>query len=256
LGSAEEPVYYGVLREIIIAHKEQRVRARALVCYSRNKAKLDAEKRQKLLQQLLRRFEEVATKLNHRKYRRYAYTLEQIHLAQKKWAEVKELVDFSLEGEEGNLEFYYAINKERLATAQKLDGLYLLVTNRPLSANEMLSRFKRKDRIEKSFSVIKGPIRIHPLFVKKGERIEALVFVCMLALLVYCILEMCARRVQRRITGRRILEKFETLTAVYVQFKDKSWMRTVPPLNWEQLDFLRAIRFPEPISYLASGPAP
>ena len=56
----------------------------------------------------------------------------------------------------------------------------------------MLTHFKRQDRIEKRIGTIKGPIRVRPMFLHKQERIESLVFICMLSLLVFSILEMLA----------------------------------------------------------------
>ena len=76
-----------------------------------------------------------------------------------------------------------------------MDGRCLLGTNDfELSALEMLTRFKKQEMVERRIKVVKGTVRIRPMFLHKQERVERLVFVTMLALLVYTILEMLCRR--------------------------------------------------------------
>ena len=82
----------------------------------------------------------------------------------------------------------------------------MLATNRPLSEEEMLFHFKRQNMIEKHIRTIKGLIGVRPMFLHKQERIESLVFICMLALLVFSILEMLAKRTSIPMTGERILK--------------------------------------------------
>jgi hypothetical protein len=82
-GDVGPPSYHGVWREYTLTQDGQRMRLRLLVVLSAGKARLDAEKRQTLLARLLKRLAEIQGQLNQRKYKRQAYTLEQIHLAQR-----------------------------------------------------------------------------------------------------------------------------------------------------------------------------
>jgi len=101
----------------------------------------------------------------------------------------------------------------------------------------MLSHFKGQDKIEKHIWTFKGPIRIRHIFLHKQERIESLVFICMVALLVYSILEMEAKRANIVMTGESILKQFQTsdlgswgypLRVVYTIFRDGSiWKSTI-----------------------------
>ena len=155
-----------------------------------------------------------------------------------------------LEGEEGQLVLSFGVQAEQLALAQERDGRYLLVTNRPLSAEEMVRQFKAQDQIEKRNRTLKGPIRIRPIFLHKQERIEALIFICMLALLAFSILEMLAKRAHIAMTAEYILKQFQTLTAVYTRFQDGSWWKRLVPLTEFQSNFLQALNLPTPEIYL------
>jgi transposase len=240
------PLYAGVWREHTLTYESHALRVRILVVYSRTKAKLDAEKRQAQLDKLCRRLTAIQSHLNQRKYKGRAYTLEQIHLAQRGNA-VKALVDVELAGADGALTLTFEVNPVRLAQTQQRDGRYPLVTNRwDLSAVEVLQRFKQQDLAEKRFAIVKGPLQIHPLWLHKDERLVSLVLVVMLALLVYCLLEHLVRQAQRSLTGRALLELFRSYTVVLLQFADGSRVWTFPELTSMQVDVLERLRFPTP----------
>lgn len=240
------PQYAGVWREHTLTSESQTLQVRVLVVYSRTKAKLDAEKRQDQIAKLLQRLTTIQSHLNQRKYKQSAYTLEQIHLAQRGNA-AKALVDVAFAGEDGALTLTFEVNAERLKQAQQRDGRYPLVTNcGDLSALAVLQRFKQQDLAEKRFAIMKGPLQIHPLWLHKDERLVSLVLVVMLALLVYCLLEHLVRQAQRYLTGRTLLELFRSYTVVLLQFADGSRVWTYPELTSLQTDVLERLRFPTP----------
>ena len=248
----ETAVYYGVLRKVSISGKKVKgtVEVQALILYSANKAKLDEGKRTTLLNRLLARLGTIERHLNVRKYKKKAYTSEQIVKAQSKYASVRDLVDIQLTGEDGQLALSFSVNDEQVEKAKERDGRYILGTNRPLSEEEMLTHFKRQDRIEKRIGTIKGPIQVRPMFLHRQERIESLVFICMLSLLAFSILEMLARRVGISMTGDGILKQFQTTTVVYTLFRDGSSWKQVTPLTQFQSEFIQTLGLPDPGVYL------
>jgi len=250
--AGEPPIYYGVLVPVSISGNkiEGTVAAQGLLVYSTRKAQLDADKRTSLLDRYLARLDTIKRHLNTRKYKNAAYTWEQIHKAQSNYATVKELVAVHLEGEDGQLVLRFDIRTEPMALAQERDGRYLLVTNRPLSAEEMMEHFKAQDQIEKRNQTLKGPLRIRPIFLHKQERIESLIFLCMVALLAFSILEMLAKRAHIPMTAERILDHFQTLAVVYTRFKDGSCWKQLVPLSAFQNKFIQALELPPPEIYL------
>jgi transposase len=246
-----EPLrYHGVLRSAAIKYEEEEVPIQVLVVKSRTKVKLDRDRRQTYLDRLTGRLGEIQGMLNTRRYKRRDYAWSQIEKA-RRGNPAKSLVDIELTGDDGNLELFFQVNEEKLAQAEARDGRYLLGTNDfDLSADEMLTRFKKQEVVERRIKVVKGPIRIRPVFLQKEERIEGLIFVAMLALLVYTILEMLCRRAGCRITARQVLEKFELLGAVYLHFGDGSVLKLPSELNAAQRQLIELLRFPDPAVYL------
>lgn len=247
----DEPLrYYGVLRPTTIEHKGQSVPIQVLVVKSHTKLKLDQERRQTYLERLTSRLEEIKGMLNKRRYKHKAYAQAQIDKA-RRGNPAKRFVNVELSGEDGNLTLHYSLNRELLAQAEAVDGRYLLGTNdRALTACQMLTLFKQQEVVERRFKVIKGPVRIRPLFLHKEERVESLVFVAMLALLVYSILEILCRRAGERTTARRVLQRFEGLAAAYIQFNDGSQLKLPSALNDAQQQLIGLLRFPPPEVYL------
>jgi len=245
-GNALAPGYYGVWREYTVTHAEQSVSLRLLVVHSVGKARLDAEKRQTLLDRLQQRLAAIQAHLNERKYKQRMYTLEQIHLAQRGNA-AHDLLDTDLQGEDGALVLSYQVNPDKLAQAQQRDGRYPILTNcEDLSAAEVLGHLKEQDQIEKRFWVLKGPLQVHPLWLHKDERLVSLVLVLMLALLIYCLLEHLVRQTQRQITGRTLLSAFTDYTVVLLRFADGSQIWTFPELTTLQADLLTILNLPSP----------
>ena len=247
----DEPLRYrGVLKSATIEHDGETVPIQVLVVKSQTKVKLDRDRRQTYLERLTSRLQQIQGMLNTRRYKRRDYTWVQIEKA-RRGNRAKSLVDVELSGEDGNLKLTFQVNQEKLAKAEATDGRYLLGTNdSALSALEMLTRFKKQEVVERRIKIIKGPVRIRPMFLHKDEHIEGLIFVAMLALLVYTILEMLCRKAGHWITARQVLEKFELLGAVYLQFGDGSVLKLPSALTAEQRQLIELLRFPDPTTYL------
>jgi transposase len=251
----EPPRYYGVILPATIESEGQEVPIQVLVVKSCTKIKLDRDRRDTYLKRLINRLEEIKGMLNSRRYKRKAYTQKQIDKALQ-GNPAKRFVDIELAGVDDNLTLTYQVNEEKLVEAEALDGRYLLGTNQDdLNAHQMLRYFKRQEVVERRIKNVKGPIQIRPMFLHKEERIEGLVFVTMLALLVYTILEMLCRRAGEHITARQVLVKFELLGATYTQFGDGSWLKLPSVLNDAQRQLIELLRFPPPTVYFKSTEA-
>ncbi len=103
------------------------------------------------------------------------------------------------------------------------------------SENERKNSYKQQSKVEGRFSIIKGPIPLRPIHLRKEGRITAMVFLTMLALVIYTILEYLVRRKtpgrKRPWTGRAILEVFEEFSVVIQSFEDGSQLWLPPPFS-------------------------
>ena len=212
------------------------------------KARLDEQYRQKSLQKLLEKLDKINQKLNTRRYKKAQYVFSQIEKAQK-GNPAKGLVNVTLIGKDGQLVLNVSINEESLQEAKRLDGKYVIATNRRLTPNEMLILLKQRDCSEKRISVLKGPVRIRPIFLQNDDRIASLVFIIMIALLVYCLIEMQLRQANMKVSGQRVLENFAKLSLIESIFNDGSKAWRIAQETRFQRQVLFIFGYPSPQNY-------
>ena len=234
--------HYGVKRPYTFEHKGESVTDVALITLSLPLRRRQRRRRARKIRECLATLQVIAgERLNVRKYKRKGYAEEQI----RKQVLAKpggEFIQVNLSGEDGHLALSWRVDVEALKQAMVLDGKFLLVTNdRTLSEAEMVARYGEKDKAEKAFRTLKSPIRMRPVFLHKDERIEALMFINMLALLTYSILEMKCRRSGLKVTGEAVLKRFAYLSAIYTTFEDGSVQLRVEELNAFQQNVVRAL---------------
>jgi transposase len=109
------------------------------------------------------------------------------------------------------------VDEAKMQEATQWDGMSALVTT--LSAEEyptdqVFGLFKEQHYVERSNHILKGHLRVSPVYLKKPMRIEGLLFILWLALVAYLLLERQYRKhttvpKQKRRTTSNILEVFE-----------------------------------------------
>lgn len=253
-GAPDFVPYQGVWRPFTFKHEGQQVTDRVLVVWSAGKQRLDEQKRRTYLKRLLNGLADIQKKLNTRRYKKRAY-VEQRLVAIQQGNPAKGLADVHLSGEDEALVLTFRINRQRLAEAQALDGRYALATNAGhLDADETQTLFKGQDGVEKRFRVVKGPLLVHPLFVRTDRRIEGLVLITLLALLVRAILERLCRQRGLPVTAERLFQEFATLQAVDLTWADGSRQRRASEMTAFQAQVLNTLGWPGPETYAHLNP--
>lgn len=246
--------YQGVWRPFTFEHQGERVTDRVLVVWSAGKQRLDEQRRKTYLKRFLNHLAAIQKKLNTRRYKQRAYVEGRLARVGE-GNPAQKLVDVELAGEDGQLQLTFRINRERLAAAQALDGRYALATNAAhLEANQTLTLFKGQDGVEKRIGDVKGPLVVHPLFVRTDRRIEGLVFITLLALLVRAILERACRQRGLALSGGRLWRGFATLQAVDVVWSDGSRQRRAAAMSVFQAQVLDTLGWPAPERYAGLTP--
>lgn len=248
--------YYGVEKVISFGYKGREYTTRAIVVKSEEKAEKDAERRGKNIEKLSEGLEGIKAKLNTRKYKRAEYVRGRIDKLFTGKRRYKRLFDIRLDGEDGELSLSYALIEEAIADEAKLDGKYIIVTDKSrdeMPMDEVLETYKSRNVVEVRIRNFKSTLRVRPLFLQSDERIASLVFVNVLALMVYSILEVLARRRgMTAMTARRLLEGFEFLAMVTIYFEDGE-VSMVEELSPWQREVIERLGFPMPSSMLASA---
>lgn len=82
----------------------------------------------------------------------------------------------------------YAIDDAALDKEQRLHGVTCFITNLPddlFPAREVLSWYRRKNKVEEAFHEIKSNLDLRPVFLTRAQRVRAHVTICILAYFFY-----------------------------------------------------------------------
>jgi transposase len=92
-------------------------------------------------------------------------------------------------------------DENAISKSEAMDGIFPLVTNTELDACACLKSYKYQPQLEKRHALLKSGLSVAPIFLKKNDRIEALMFVYFLAQLICSLLE---RQLKREMNKRNI----------------------------------------------------
>jgi hypothetical protein len=138
------------------------------------------------------------------------------------------------EGKQG-LEVRWHLDQKQLREDELFDGIYCLLTNQTAakaSSQQVFQDYKGQSKVEGRFRGVKHPpLQIRPLWLHQPKRIESLLFVVMVALFLFALIEREARRVVQEsgriftglrpegrdklpVTAERLFEVFAPLSLV------------------------------------------
>jgi hypothetical protein len=242
---AWEP-YHGVLRDLVLAHPEPAqppLRVRALVVWSPGKARRDSQRRATQLARLEVALHDLAGKLGRRPYTTVANveqrltTLLRRHPARRVLTVTvapggDAVTDLPVTPGVAALRLAWQRDETALAAAAAVEGRSVLGTNtRELDATRMLTESKRRDVPEQRYALLKGPLAVRPLYLHKHPRILGLVFCTRVALLVFALLELLARRAGLDESGHTLLAQFAPVQVVVLAFADGTPLRHLSGLS-------------------------
>jgi len=144
---------------------------------------------------------------------------------------VKALLQVEVGEQDGKPTLAFQRKAGTIELAQRLDGVYALVSNLPdLTAQELLRLYKDQSLVELRHRDLKGSLRVRPIFLHNDKRIEALISIVGLAILVFGLIEIDLRQAlgeeqelpgllpegrAARPSGRNILSAFQGLGLTY-----------------------------------------
>jgi transposase len=133
--------------------------------------------------------------------------------------------------------FEFHFDKKLVKQDEPYDGMNALVTTTMQhSTDKLFTKFKQQAYAEHANHIFKGPLSVRPIFLQNAHRVEALVFLMMMSLTLYFVLQRTYRTTcetdaptrERRKTTRTILSEFAVFTLLVTRTKSG---RIVQPLQ-------------------------
>ena len=153
-----------------------------VLCLSSERKEKDRAIRQAHEKKLLVDLEKLAKRVAKGKGRgtKPAEVLESIGRLKERYSRVARY--YRMEYDSEKKVFHYSMDETKRARAEKLDGSYLLKTDRQdLTADEAWRIYTLLTRAEAAFRTLKSPLKERPIFHHKEGRVEAHIFLCVLA---------------------------------------------------------------------------
>jgi hypothetical protein len=107
----------------------------------------------------------------------------------------------------------------------------------------MFRLYRQKDGVETAFHICKSDLKVSPLFLHQDKRIAAMIFINMLALLAYNLLQRQVQQQGLHITTRRIIQQLESLVLIETTSIDGSICRRLVDVDPELLRLLSLVAF-------------
>src|SRR5215467_7729133 len=153
-----------------------------VLCLSSERQEKDRVIRQAHEKKMLVDLEKLAQRVAKGKGRgtKPAEVLESIGRLKERYSRVARY--YRMEYDSEKKVFHYSLDEAKRARAEKLDGSYLLKTDRhDLTADEAWRIYTLLTRAEAAFRTLKSPLAERPIFHHKEARVEAHIFLCVLA---------------------------------------------------------------------------
>ena len=99
--------------------------------------------------------------------------------------------------------------EEEVMGDPSLDGFFVLVSSRKMGLKRALSRYRRRDDVEKLIDALKNVHDIKPMRAWKDESLAGVIFVCMLAALFTAVAQLLMNTKKR---AKSVLEELRNLT--------------------------------------------
>jgi transposase len=156
--------------------------------------------------------------------------------------------------------FEFTFDTKLLQADEQYDGFNAIVTTVPASeasADQLFTRFKQQCFSEQVNSQFKGPLAVRPVFLHSPRRVEALMFLMVIALMVYYLVQRTYRAslpedapvTEQRITTRTLLGSFQNYTLL---IHHRHHGREISPtrLTLRQQEILSRLGLPTPAQFL------
>lgn len=250
----ETPQYWGRECQVTLTHDEQSVTHNGLVVLAGPIRDSVRQDRQKRIDALEKELALLKARIGQPRFNSLKAVKRSVNARLKKsgiskfvLVDVQEKVfpdDMPIPKDEPRVSLHWIPNQQALAQARHRDGRYLLVTNDDsLSPVDMFRLYREKDGVETCFHVLKSDLKISPLFLHKDKRISSMIFINMVALLAYNMLQHQAQQHGLLITTRQIIAKLDNLVVVETLYLDGSCSRRMTTIDPELLYMVACISF-------------
>lgn len=185
-----------------VGGRKVKLKYRLLFVWSEAKARQQAATRERHMAKIREAWATIERNLNKYSLKTEATIRRRLEEARAKYDEGKLFTYELTQDRQGQFRLAWQIDGKALARCQRLEGVYVLKTNRSKRTSPLaktLAKYKEQSQVERRFHHLKGPLAVAPMFLKNPERIAGLLYILIWALMVLALME---RQVRRSLKGK------------------------------------------------------
>ena len=173
-------------------------RMRAAIILDPQRQQADAARRQKRIQAYQAQLDLTRARLHKKRYYNDpAWVAGHLADLAVEFKDVRDFVTVTFSQQEEVMSLDHQLWDDKIDQAAQLDGRWMLVTNQPPEAGQsrleyldwMVNVYKNHRHIERRMRNLKSDLPIRPIYAHRDEVIVPLCFVCVLALMLYTLIE-------------------------------------------------------------------
>lgn len=202
---------------------------RLVVCYNPERAILDAQKREDILDRIRKKIKDgsILSIVDNANYKKF----------------------LKIQGPTPK------IDPEAIERDEAYDGMYVLTSNTKMVPGSLIEAYKGLWQVEHAFRNLKTELEMGPVYHWKDDRIRAHVMVCFLALVLRTVFYKKLRAEDSKVSYQEVFSSLRNLEAIGLKFKNKAVVLRTEPKPLAQLAF-RALKMSSPPRIVSTQPLP
>jgi len=227
---------------------------RVLLCLNTQKRKDEQEYRRQKMDQMQQELEELNASLgtNKRiKNRDDAMKKAGMILKNNKVRKYFDVYTTDSSNNSLGFEVTWLKNERKIQEDERLDGTFVIQTNvTDYSDKKLIYIYKNLHKVENAFKVIKNVLDLRPMMHYKQIRVEAHVYLCVIAYFILTACEYISRKKELNVSTPKILKKLSKIHLIDIFLDDDKHKYVITKRNKAQKEILQAfgiknIKIPE-----------
>jgi transposase len=188
--------------------------------FYRHEVNAASEKQRRLADkaELDEELKELTLKLNQRKYRNLDYCQKKLDELLKEYPTTKKFVKCTLcKNEKGVISLDWSWDESAMSAEEKFDGIFALLTNHEkehVNQNSLIKKYRSRDQVEVDFKDFKGILDLERIVYQLPQRIDAHIFLKVVAYFVLAFLRVYAEKAGAKTTEKNIQESMGDMLLV------------------------------------------
>jgi transposase len=191
--------------------KSKQITVRCIIYKNKLKAEREKLNREKTRDKLEENLKDIKSKLNKRNLKKLEDCNKKVKTLINKYASLKEFINIKLwETTDEIINIEWNWNEDLFKEEEKFDGTFALVTNHEndkKTANDVIISYRERNQIEMNFRDLKGILDLEEMYINLPERIDAYVFLKVLACFVLTFLKFYTKEHGQIKTSEKKIQK-------------------------------------------------